>query len=96
MYFASHLANTVSYETVKLYLVAVQDLDYHQQAGRAGRDGNTSDIVVIYHGQQLSHCEEDVKSFVRSDDCLREASYRPFDGNVRPLNPQFVHVVTML
>ena len=26
MYFASHLANTVSYETVKLYLVAVQDL----------------------------------------------------------------------
>ena len=71
-------------------------LDYHQQAGRAGRDGNTSDIVVIYHGQQLSHCEEDVKSFVRSDDCLHEASYRPFDGNVRPLNPQFVHVVTML
>ena len=71
-------------------------LDYHQQAGKAGRDGNTSDIVVIYHGQQLSHYEEDVKSFVRSDDCLREASYRPFDGNVRPLNPQFVHVVTML
>ena len=26
MYFASHLANTLSYETVKLYLVAVQDL----------------------------------------------------------------------
>ena len=26
MYFASHLAQTVSYETVKLYLVAVQDL----------------------------------------------------------------------
>ena len=26
MYFASHLANTVSYETVKLYLVAMQDL----------------------------------------------------------------------
>ena len=28
MYFASHLANTVSYETVKLYLVAVQDLHW--------------------------------------------------------------------
>ena len=62
-------------------------LDHHQQAGRAGRDGNRSDIVVIYHGQQLSHCEEDVKSFVRSDDCLRVASYRPFDGNVKPLDP---------
>ena len=62
-------------------------LEHHQQAGRAGRDGSRSDIVVIYHGQQLSHCEEDVKSFVRSDDCLREASYRPFDRNVKPLNP---------
>ena len=27
-YFASHLANTVSYETVKLYLMAVQDLHW--------------------------------------------------------------------
>ena len=62
-------------------------LDHHQQAGRAGRDGNRSDFVVIYHGEQLSHCEEDVKSFVRSDDCLHEASYRPFDGNVKPLDP---------
>ena len=26
IYFASHLAQTVSYDTVKLYLVAVQDL----------------------------------------------------------------------
>ena len=29
IYFASHLAKTVSYDTVKLYLVAVQDL-YHE------------------------------------------------------------------
>lgn len=28
-------------------------LDHHQEAGRAGRDGKQSDIVVIYHGQQL-------------------------------------------
>ena len=28
MYFASHLAQTVSHETVKLYLVAVQDLHW--------------------------------------------------------------------
>ena len=28
MYFASHLTNTVSYETVKLYVVAVQDLHW--------------------------------------------------------------------
>jgi len=28
IYFASHLAKTVSYDTVKLYLVAVQDLHH--------------------------------------------------------------------
>ena len=46
-------------------------LDHHQEAGRAGRDGKQSDIVVIYHGQQLTHCEDEVKSFVKSKSCLR-------------------------
>ena len=36
-------------------------LDHHQEAGRAGRDGKQSDIVVIYHGQQLTQCEDEVK-----------------------------------
>jgi hypothetical protein len=49
-------------------------LDHHQEAGRAGRDGKQSDIVVIYHGQQLTHCEDEVKSFVKSTSCLRVAS----------------------
>lgn len=55
-------------------------LDHHQQSGRAGRDGLTSDVVVIYHGHQLIHCE-DVKAFVHSDDCLRVDSY-----NLSPLH----------
>ena len=25
-------------------------LDFHQQAGRAGRDGNPSDIIVLFYG----------------------------------------------
>ena len=62
-------------------------LDHHQEAGRAGRDGKQSDIVVIYHGQQLTHCEDEVKSFVKSTSCLRVASYSAFDPNIKPLEP---------
>ena len=57
-------------------------LDHHQEAGRAGGDGKQSDIVVIYHGQQLTHCEDKVKSFVKSQSCLRVASYSVFDPNI--------------
>ena len=32
-------------------------LDQHQEAGRAGRDGEKSHIIVLYHGQQAGHCE---------------------------------------
>ena len=43
-----------------------------------------SDIVVIYHGQQLTHCEDEVKSFVKSTSCPRVASYSPFDPIITP------------
>ena len=62
-------------------------LDHRQEAGRAGRDGKQSDIVVIYHGQQLTHCEDEVKSFVKSTSCLRVASYSAFDPNIKPVEP---------
>ena len=62
-------------------------LDHHQQSERAGWDGLTSDVIVIYHGHQLIHCEEDIKKFVRSGGCLRVSSYKPLDSNVQPLEP---------
>ena len=62
-------------------------LDHHQQSGRAGRDGLSSDVLVIYHGHQLSHCEDDVKTFVHSDGCLHVASYGPLDPDVQSLKP---------
>ena len=46
-------------------------LDFHQQAGRAGRDGEQSHVIIIYHGQQVSNCEDDVKEFVKTDSCYR-------------------------
>ncbi|XP_031554742.1 mediator of RNA polymerase II transcription subunit 34-like [Actinia tenebrosa] len=60
-------------------------LDHHQEAGRAGRHNVTSDVVIIFHGQQLSQCEDDVKSFLRASGCLRVASYKAFDESIKPL-----------
>lgn len=46
-------------------------LDFHQEAGRAGRDGVLSHVVIIYHGQQVGPCEKEVKHFIRTTGCLR-------------------------
>ena len=45
-------------------------LDQHQEAWRAGRAGLHSHVLIIYHGQQLSHCEEDIKAMVKASGCL--------------------------
>ena len=49
-------------------------LDQHQEAGRAGRDGKKSHVIIIYHGQQVEHCEPEVKDFVRAKGCYRVAA----------------------
>ena len=62
-------------------------LDQHQQAGRAGRDGLTSHVIVLYHGQQAGPCEQAVKEFVRSHECLRVAAYKTLDADIQPIEP---------
>ena len=59
-------------------------IEQHQEAGRAGRDGAQSHIVICYHGNLLSKCE-DVKNFVKTEDCFRVAAYKPFDKTIAPL-----------
>ena len=54
-------------------------LDQHQEAGRAGRDGKTAHVIVIYHGQQVGHCEQQIKDFVRAKGCFRVAAYKSID-----------------
>ena len=62
-------------------------LDFHQQAGRAGRDGKPSDVILYFYGQQLAHCDEDVRTFLKSTGCYRVASYVSFDPCIVPLSP---------
>jgi superfamily II DNA helicase RecQ len=61
-------------------------IDQHQEAGRAGRDGEQSHVIVVYYGQQLSHCEENVSNFVKAEGCYRVAAYKTFDPNITPLD----------
>ncbi len=30
--------------------------DFHQEASRAGRDGQLSHVIALYHGQQIGQC----------------------------------------
>ena len=62
-------------------------LDQHQEAERAGRDGKKSHVIIIFHGQQVGHCEQEVKDFVRAKGCYRVAAYKTLDTTIEPLKP---------
>ena len=62
-------------------------LDQLQEAGRAGRDGKLSHVITIYHGNQLSHCEDEIKDFVKTTGCYRVAAYKQFDSSIAPIEP---------
>jgi ATP-dependent DNA helicase RecQ len=59
-------------------------LDQLQEGGRAGRNGTSAHMVIIYHGQHLTHCNQDVKDFVNTTGCYRVAAYSPFDPSILP------------
>ena len=62
-------------------------LDQHQEAERAGRDGKKSHVIIVYHGQQVGHCEQEVKDFVRAKGCYCVAAYKTLDATIEPLEP---------
>lgn len=54
-------------------------VDHIQEAGRAGRNGASAHNVVLFHGNQLAHCEKPIKEFARSDSCIRKALFKDFE-----------------
>ena len=53
-------------------------IDHIQEAGRAGRDGKQAHNIILYHGNQLAHCQKPVKEFVRASGCIRKAIFKEF------------------
>lgn len=74
---------------VIMYGPARSLLDFHQEAGRAGRDGLSSDILLYFYGQKLAHCEEDVRDFLKTSGRYRIASYKTFDPKIASLFPSY-------
>ncbi|XP_056016380.1 ATP-dependent DNA helicase RecQ-like [Ostrea edulis] len=46
-------------------------IDFVQETGRVGRDGEQSCAFLMYYGQQLRNVDQDVKDFLTSTDCRR-------------------------
>ena len=76
-----HIRRVVMYGTPRSIL------DFHQEAGRAGRDGEVAEVFHYYHGQQSGHCDDDVKDFLKKDGCIRVAAYSSLDKHIAPLEP---------
>ena len=62
-------------------------LDFHQEAGRAGRDNQMSDVILYYYGLQIVHCEDDMRTFLKNSGCQHKASYNSLDLRVKSLSP---------
>ena len=62
-------------------------LDFHQEAGRAGRDNEPADVILYYYGQQIVHCDDAMRSFLKCESCYRIASYSSLDSNIVSLIP---------
>ena len=60
---------------------------YLQESGRAGGDGSQCTAYLLYQGVQLIHVDQDIKSYIKSNDCQRKQLLQYFDVDCSPQNP---------
>ena len=53
---------------------------YLQECGRAGRDNATSYCHLLYNGFLQTHCDNDIKEYIQSDECRRQKILSSFSG----------------
>ena len=87
---SSALSVGVNYPDVQYVIHLGTDrtiLDLIQQTGRAGRDGSHAHNIVVYHGQQLSQCEQSLKEFSKTNGCFCKELYKTLDSTIDSVLP---------
>ena len=46
-----------------------------------------SHVIFIFHGQQVKHCEQEVKDFVHAKGCFRAAAYKTLHTTIKSPEP---------
>lgn len=68
----SALGMDIAYcHSVIFYRPPTSIVDFVQELGRVGRDGQPSSATILYSSQHKRHVDKDVKQFLDSKDCRR-------------------------
>lgn len=70
----SALGMDIAYcHSVIFYRPPTSIVDFVQELGKVGRDGQPSSATILYSSQHKRHVDKDVKQFLDSKDCRRRS-----------------------